>query len=84
MRVLIVGERSGFVRLVVGTRYLKQVNLILKQVKLQQGGESIPRLAWLAAKRGWKGLDGQSAYRAPWRGVVMNAGAHRGCTADIR
>ena len=47
-------------------------------------GEAIAKLAWKAAKRGLKGLEW--AVGIPGTvggGVVMNAGAHSSCMADI-
>lgn len=81
---LLVSDR-GLPGLVVGTRYLKQVSFDEKTGQLTAGaGESIPRLAWLAAKRGWRGLEWAVGIPGTVGGaVVMNAGAHRGCTADI-
>ncbi len=81
---LLVSDR-GLSGLVVATRYLKQVNFNAETGQLTAGaGESIPRLAWLAAKRGWKGLEWAVGIPGTVGGaVVMNAGAHRGCTADI-
>lgn len=81
---LLVSDR-GLPGLVVGTRYLKQVSFDSETGQLTAGaGESIPRLAWLAAKRGWRGLEWAVGIPGTVGGaVVMNAGAHRGCTADI-
>jgi UDP-N-acetylmuramate dehydrogenase len=81
---LLVSDR-GLPGLVVGTRYLKQVSFDEKTGQLTAGaGESIPRLAWLAAKRGWRGLEWAVGIPGTVGGaVVMNAGAHRGCTADL-
>ncbi|HEY9808714.1 MAG TPA: UDP-N-acetylmuramate dehydrogenase [Halomicronema sp.] len=47
-------------------------------------GEPIVRLAWQAAERGWSGLEWAVGIPGTVGGaVVMNAGAHNGCTADI-
>ncbi len=46
-------------------------------------GEPLPTLAWKAAKRGWRGLEWAVGIPGTVGGaVVMNAGAHGGCTAD--
>lgn len=47
-------------------------------------GDSLPRLAWLAAERGWQGLEWVVGIPGTiGGGVVMNAGAHQGCIGDI-
>ncbi|MCU0541888.1 MAG: UDP-N-acetylmuramate dehydrogenase [Oscillatoriaceae cyanobacterium Prado104] len=81
---LLVSDR-GLPGLVVATRYLKQVSFNEQTGQVTAGaGESIPRLAWLAAKRGWRGLEWAVGIPGTVGGaVVMNAGAHGGCTADI-
>jgi UDP-N-acetylmuramate dehydrogenase len=81
---LLVSDR-GLSGLVIGTRYLKQISFNPETGQVTAGaGESIPRLAWLAAKRGWKGLEWAVGIPGSVGGaVVMNAGAHSGCTADI-
>ncbi|MGL5065332.1 MAG: UDP-N-acetylmuramate dehydrogenase [Microcoleus sp.] len=81
---LLVSDR-GLPGLVVATRYLKHVSFNDRTGQVTAGaGESIPRLAWLAAKRGWKGLEWAVGIPGTVGGaVVMNAGAHKGCTADI-
>lgn len=46
-------------------------------------GEPLPTLAWKAAKQGWRGLEWAVGIPGTVGGaVVMNAGAHGGCTAD--
>ncbi len=46
-------------------------------------GEPIPRLAWAAARRGWRGLEWSVGIPGSLGGaVVMNAGAQGGCLAD--
>ena len=46
-------------------------------------GEPLPTLAWKVAKRGWRGLEWAVGIPGTVGGaVVMNAGAHGGCTAD--
>jgi UDP-N-acetylmuramate dehydrogenase len=47
-------------------------------------GEPLPRLAWQAAERGWSGLEWAVGIPGTIGGaVVMNAGAHTSCIADI-
>lgn len=81
---LLVSDR-GLSGLVIGTRHLRHVYFNLETGQLTAGsGESIPRLAWLAAKRGWQGLEWAVGIPGTVGGaVVMNAGAHRTSTAEI-
>ncbi|BAW95192.1 UDP-N-acetylenolpyruvoylglucosamine reductase [[Synechococcus] sp. NIES-970] len=52
-------------------------------ILIASAGEPIARLAWQAAKRGWKGLEWAVGIPGSVGGsVVMNAGAHQGCVAD--
>lgn len=47
-------------------------------------GEPLPTLAWKAAKRGSRGLEWAVGIPGTVGGaVVMNAGAHGGCAADV-
>ncbi len=47
-------------------------------------GESIPALAWQAADLGWQGLEWAVGIPGTAGGaVVMNAGAHNSCIADM-
>ncbi|MFQ4140137.1 UDP-N-acetylmuramate dehydrogenase [Nodosilinea sp. PGN35] len=47
-------------------------------------GEPLPTLAWKAAKRGCRGLEWAVGIPGTVGGaVVMNAGAHGGCAADV-
>jgi UDP-N-acetylmuramate dehydrogenase len=51
---------------------------------IASAGEPIARLAWNAAKRGWRGLEWAVGIPGCVGGsVVMNAGAHQGCVADV-
>jgi len=81
---LLVSDR-GLSGLVIGTRHLRHVDFNLETGQLTAGsGESIPRLAWLAAKRGWRGLEWAVGIPGTVGGaVVMNAGAHRTSTAEV-
>lgn len=52
-------------------------------ILIASAGEPIARLAWNAAKRGWRGLEWAVGIPGSVGGsVVMNAGAHKGCIAD--
>jgi UDP-N-acetylmuramate dehydrogenase len=74
----------GLPGLVLSTRYLRHHHFDLETALITVGaGEPIARLAWQAAKRGWRGLEW--AVGIPGTvggGVVMNAGAHEQCVAD--
>lgn len=76
---------QGLPGLVISTRHLRHINFDAEQGLLTVGpGESLPRLAWLAAKRGWEGLEWAVGIPGTVGGaVVMNAGAHTSCTAKI-
>jgi UDP-N-acetylmuramate dehydrogenase len=81
---LLVSDR-GLSGLVIGTRHLRKIHFDPETAQLTAAaGESIPRLAWLAAKRGWRGLEWAVGIPGTVGGaVVMNAGAHGSSTADI-
>ncbi|MBD2504992.1 UDP-N-acetylmuramate dehydrogenase [Anabaena azotica] len=81
---LLVSDR-GISGLVIATRHLRY-----KYFDHQTGqitvaaGESIPSLALEAAKLGWQGLEWAVGIPGSVGGaVVMNAGAHNSCIADI-
>jgi UDP-N-acetylmuramate dehydrogenase len=80
---LLVSDR-GISGLVLSTRYLRHSQFDLETGQVTAGaGEPIARLAWQAAKHGWRGLEW--AVGIPGTvggGVVMNAGAHNLCVAD--
>jgi UDP-N-acetylmuramate dehydrogenase len=80
---LLISDR-GLPGLVIGTRRLRQTRFDLETGQVTVGaGEPIPRLAWQAADRGWQGLEWAVGIPGTVGGaVVMNAGAHGGCTAD--
>jgi UDP-N-acetylmuramate dehydrogenase len=81
---LLVSDR-GIPGLVLSTRYFRDYQFDAETGLLTaDSGEAIAKLAWKAAKRGLKGLEW--AVGIPGTvggGVVMNAGAHRQCLADI-
>ncbi|MBF2064230.1 MAG: UDP-N-acetylmuramate dehydrogenase [Calothrix sp. C42_A2020_038] len=75
----------GISGLVIGTRHLRYSNLDPETgLVTVAAGESIPNLAWEAAKLGFEGLEWSVGIPGTVGGaVVMNAGAHNGCIADI-
>jgi UDP-N-acetylmuramate dehydrogenase len=81
---LLVSDR-GIPGLVICTRYLRHTVFDAEAGCLIAGaGEPIARLAWQAAERGWSGLEWAAGIPGTVGGaVVMNAGAHRLCTADV-
>lgn len=75
---------DGIRGLVICTRRFRstEFNEALGQITVA-AGEPLPTLAWKAAKRGWRGLEWAVGIPGTVGGaVVMNAGAHGGCTAD--
>lgn len=81
---LLISDR-GIPGLVLSTRYFRNYEFDAETGLLTaDAGEAIAKLAWKAAKRGMKGLEW--AVGIPGTvggGVVMNAGAHQQCMADI-
>lgn len=81
---LLIGDR-GIPGLVLNTRYLRQSKFDGETGLIKVGaGDPIATIAWRAAKRGWRGLEW--AVGIPGTiggGVVMNAGAHDRCVADV-
>jgi len=81
---LLVSDR-GIPGLVLSTRHLRYTEFdpATGQVTVA-AGEPIAKIAWSAAKRGWSGLEWAVGIPGTVGGaVVMNAGAHHSCTADI-
>ncbi|NEO27919.1 MAG: UDP-N-acetylmuramate dehydrogenase [Kamptonema sp. SIO4C4] len=80
---LLASDR-GIPGLVIATRHLRQTVFAAEQAQITVGaGEPIARIAWRAAKRGWKGLEWAVGIPGTMGGsVVMNAGAHQACIAD--
>lgn len=76
---------QGVPGLVIGMKYLRESHFDDQTGRITaQAGEPIARLAWKAAKRGWRGLEwGVGIPGTVGGAVVMNAGAHRSCLADI-
>ncbi|MBR8835763.1 MAG: UDP-N-acetylmuramate dehydrogenase [Stigonema ocellatum SAG 48.90 = DSM 106950] len=75
----------GLSGLVIVTRNLRSSQFDPKTGLLTvAAGEPIPSLTWEVAKRGWQGLEWAVGIPGTVGGaVVMNAGAHNSCTADI-
>ncbi len=81
---LLVSDR-GLPGLVICTRHLRHSEFDSETGCVTAGaGEPIARLAWHAAERGWKGLEWAVGIPGTVGGaVVMNAGAHDACAADL-
>lgn len=81
---LLVSDR-GLPGLVIATRHLRYSHFDPQTGQLTvAAGESIPSLAWQAADLGWEGLEWAVGIPGTVGGaVVMNAGAHNSCTADM-
>lgn len=81
---LLVSDR-GLPGLVICTRYLRHTQFDDQTGQVTAAaGEPMPRLAQQAAERGWQGLEWAVGIPGTVGGaVVMNAGAHNACTADI-
>lgn len=81
---LLVSDR-GIPGLVLSTRHWRS-GISFDEEKSQitvAAGEPIARVAWLAAKRGWRGLEWAVGIPGSVGGaVVMNAGAQGGTMAD--
>lgn len=81
---LLVSDR-GLPGLVIGTRHLRHTHFEPETGRVTvAAGEPLPRLAWQAAQLGWQGLEWAVGIPGSVGGaVVMNAGAHKSCIADI-
>jgi UDP-N-acetylmuramate dehydrogenase len=81
---LLVSDR-GLPGLVICTRHLRHMRFDADTGQVTVGaGEPLPRLAWQAADRGWSGLEWAVGIPGTIGGaVVMNAGAHTSCIADV-
>ncbi|WP_066384358.1 MULTISPECIES: UDP-N-acetylmuramate dehydrogenase [unclassified Anabaena] len=81
---LLVSDR-GIPGLVIGTRHLRYSHFDQHTGQLTvAAGESIPSLAWAAAQLGWQGLEWAVGIPGTVGGtVVMNAGAHNSCIAEM-
>ncbi|MBW4654415.1 MAG: UDP-N-acetylmuramate dehydrogenase [Kaiparowitsia implicata GSE-PSE-MK54-09C] len=81
---LLVSDR-GLPGLVICTRHFRSTQFDAETGRITAAaGEPLPRLAWQAAERGWQGLEWAVGIPGTAGGaVVMNAGAHQSCMADI-
>lgn len=81
---LLVSDQ-GIPGLVIATRHFRSKHFDLETGQLTvAAGESIPSLAWEAAELGWEGLEWAVGIPGTVGGaVVMNAGAHNSCIADM-
>ncbi|NDJ19389.1 UDP-N-acetylmuramate dehydrogenase [Myxacorys almedinensis A] len=81
---LLVSDR-GIAGLVISTRFLRCASFDETTGQITVGaGEPLPRLAWRLADRGWQGFEWAVGIPGTVGGaVVMNAGAHGDCVADI-
>ncbi|PSB23963.1 UDP-N-acetylmuramate dehydrogenase [Stenomitos frigidus] len=80
---LLISDR-GLPGLVISTRRLRQNQFDPESGQVTVGaGEPLPLVSWHAAERGLQGLEWAVGIPGTIGGaVVMNAGAHGGCTAD--
>lgn len=76
---------NGIPGLVIATRHMRYANFDAETGTVTfAAGESIPALAWAAAERGWEGFEWAVGIPGTIGGaVVMNAGAHNSCIADM-
>ncbi len=81
---LLVSDR-GIPGLVISTRHLRHSHFDPETGLITvAAGASIPGLAWSVAELGWQGLEWSVGIPGTVGGaVVMNAGAHNSCIADI-
>ncbi len=81
---LLISDR-GLPGLVISTRHLRHTQFDEQTGRITVGaGEPIARIAWQAADKGWQGLEWAVGIPGTIGGaVVMNAGAHFSCTADM-
>jgi UDP-N-acetylmuramate dehydrogenase len=80
---LLIGDR-GIAGLVVCTRRWRSTRFGADGLVTAAAGEPLPTLAWKAAKRGCRGLEWAVGIPGTVGGaVVMNAGAHGGCAAEV-
>ncbi len=81
---LLVSDK-GLPGLVIATRHMRYSNFESETGRVTfAAGESIPALASAVAERGWEGFEWAVGIPGTIGGaVVMNAGAHNSCIADI-
>ncbi|WP_448515077.1 UDP-N-acetylmuramate dehydrogenase [Parathermosynechococcus lividus] len=75
---------QGVAGLVISTKYLRYLKADPESGQITVGaGYPLPKMAHYAAKLGWRGLEWIVGIPGSVGGaVVMNAGAHGGCTAE--
>ena len=83
---LLISDR-GLPGLIIVTRHLRWLETEFAadthQIKVG-AGKMMGSLAWQAARKGWTGLEWAAGIPGTVGGaVVMNAGAHGSCTADV-
>jgi UDP-N-acetylmuramate dehydrogenase len=76
---------QGLPGLVICTRHLRYTQFDEANGRVVvAAGEPLARLAWRIAERGWRGFEWAVGIPGTVGGaVVMNAGAHSACTADV-
>lgn len=76
---------QGLSGLVICTRHLRYAEFDEAAGRVTAAaGEPLARLAWRIAERGWRGFEWAVGIPGTVGGaVVMNAGAHNACTADV-
>ena len=81
---LLISDR-GLPGLVICTRHLRYTQFDEAAGRVTAAaGEPLTRLAWQVAERGWRGFEWAVGIPGTVGGaVVMNAGAHSACTADV-
>jgi UDP-N-acetylmuramate dehydrogenase len=81
---LLISDR-GLSGLVICTRHLRHTDFDEANGRVvAAAGEPLSRLAWRVAERGWRGLEWAVGIPGTVGGaVVMNAGAHYSCAADV-
>lgn len=80
---LLISDR-GISGLVICTRRWRSTEFDDSGRVTAAAGEPLPTLAWKAAKLGYRGLEWAVGIPGTVGGaVVMNAGAHGGCAADV-
>ncbi|MBW4466840.1 MAG: UDP-N-acetylmuramate dehydrogenase [Pegethrix bostrychoides GSE-TBD4-15B] len=81
---LLISDR-GLPGLVICTRHLRAAEFDEELGRVTvAAGEPLTKLAWRVAERGWRGLEWAVGIPGTVGGaVVMNAGAHTACTADV-
>lgn len=81
---LLVSDR-GLPGLTIATRHLRKTHFDPENGRVRvAAGQSLARLAWQAAQLGWEGFEWAVGIPGTVGGaVVMNAGAHGSCCANV-